>query len=533
MPTPKHKIEKLTPDALQSLDQETLVGMIMCLYEQNVQLSEQLRTLVIEKYGSKTERFIDPNQTRLFGAMLEDQTAATVSVQEAEPESPPKQKKHKGHFRNPMPAQLEHVPVTGTVPDEQTLRCNCCSTLRVKVNEVIYNSRLEFKPAVLFVEDFTNMVFACPNCGDTLVVPPDAPEPIENGTAGPGLQSEIAVSKYEDHAPLYRQEQRFARLGVHIPRSTMCGWLASTVTIVRPLYNYMKLLLLQSDIIATDDTPIKVQDRKHHKKIRTGRFWIFRGDDDHRFNLFAYTTGRERAGPKIFLAGWKGFLQGDCFSGNLALCTETGATHVACWAHARRYFIKALANNKAACEQALSLIQALFKIESATRELELSAADVKLMRQQEAVPVLAKIKTWLDDQLLTALPQSTFGKAICYCLKNWDVLNNYLLDGRLRIDNNLAEQQMKRVAISRKNWLFVGSDNGGENAEVLMSIMSTCRRHKVEPWSYLRDVLIRLTENPNTDLNALLPYNWEPSTSTAGPAGSMPVNQNQPAMVAA
>jgi len=413
-----------------------------------------------------------------------------------------------------MPVWLEHVPITGPKPDDEALRCECCSVPRAKVSEVISNSRLEFKPASLFVEDFINMVFSCPNCGDTMIVRPDVPESILKSTAGPGLQSEVVVSKYEDHMPLHRQEQRFARLGVHIPRSTMCGWLGALVVMVRPLYDYMKDLLLLSLIIASDDTPVKVQDRKHPKNIKQGNFWIFRGDDAHPVNLFAYTAGRARAGPKTFLAGWRGYLQGDCFSGNLALCTETGAVHVACWAHARRYFIKALPNNKSACEEMLQMLQELFKIESDARQLELSANDAKLMREQEAVPLLAKIKSWLDQQHLVALPNSSFGKAIKYCLNNWKELNNYLLHGELRIDNNLAEQEMKRVAISRKNWLFLGSDNGGEQAEVLMSLMSTCKRHNVEPWSYLLDVIKRLTKNPNTNLEELLPYNWKPKADS-------------------
>jgi transposase len=511
----KRKTEKLTPETLQSLDQETLVGMIMRLYEQNVQLSEQLRELVAQKYGPKTERFVDPNQMRLFGAQQPTQSA------EPQPQTPKQQDqtsggtsnkaaKRKGHSRNPMPSWLARVPLRGKDPDQEMLQCKCCAIARNKVSDVITNSRLEFKPAELFVEDFINMVFSCPKCGDTLVVKPDVPEPIENGGAGPGLMTEVAVSKYEDHTPLYRQERRFARLGANISRSTMCGWLAATVSIVRPLYEYMKELLLQSLIIATDDTPIKVLDRKHKRNIKTGRFWIFRGDDDHPYNLFAYTPGRARAGPKTFLKGWNGYLQGDCFSGNQALCAESGAVHVACRAHDRRYYVKALVNNKAACEQMLSMYQELFKIESDARELQLSAKDVKLMREQEAKPILAKMKTWLDQQSLVALPKSSFGKAVNYSLNNWEELNNYLLDGNLRLDNNLAEQEMKRVAIGRKNFLFLGSDNGGENAEVLMSIMSTCRRHNIEPWNYLRDVLQRLTENPGTDLDELLPQNWKP-----------------------
>lgn len=508
------RITELTPEVLATLDQDALVSVIMRLYEQNIQLSEQLRNIIVEKYGRKTEKFLDPNQLRVFSTEdnieQDGQMQATAEYADTAGTIEAKPIRKPGHSRNPMPAHLPRVPIRGKEPAEDILMCKCCAMVRVKTREVVRNSRLEFKPATLHVEEFLDMMFACPSCGDSIVVEPGMPESIVNGTAGPGLQTEIAISKYADASPLYRQEQRFARLGVHIPRSTMCGWLASTVTLARPVYELMKLLLLKSLAIATDDTPVKVQDRKKKKNIKTGRFWIYRGDNHQPFNVFDYTEGRARAGPKTFLGDWKGYLQGDCFSGNQALCTETGAVHVACHAHARRYFIKAQHYNKAACAEILQMFNTLFDIERDARELGLSPADVKLMREQEAKPILANMKTWLDAQVLVALPRSSFGKAVKYCLNNWQELNNYLLDGELRIDNNLAEQEMKTVAIGRKNWLFMGSDNGGEQAEVLLSIVSTCKRHQVNPWNYLYDIIIRLTENPDQDLEQLLPNNWKP-----------------------
>jgi transposase len=507
------RITELTPEVLVTLNQDTLVSVIMRLYEQNIQLSEQLRNIIVEKYGRKTEKFLDPNQLRFFSAV-------DNAEQESQPqplgkyidgagtiESKPIRKA--GHARNTMPPHLPRVPIRGKVPPEDTLICKCCAIVRVKVNEVVSNSRLEFEPANLHVEEFVNMIFACPSCGDSIVVEPEVPESIINGTAGPGLQTEIAINKYADASPLYRQEQKFARLGVSISRSTMCGWLASTVTTARPIYELMRLGLLKSLAIATDDTPVKVQDRKKKQNIKTGRFWIYRGDNNQPFNVFDYTEGHARAGPKTFLGDWKGYLQGDCFSGNQALCTETGAVHVACHAHARRYFIKAEPYNKAACAEILQLFKTLFDIERDARELALSSADVKLIREQEAKPILASMKLWLDAQVLIALPRSSFGKAVKYCLNNWQELNNYLLDSELRIDNNLAEQEMKTVAIGRKNWLFLGSDNGGERAEVLLSIVSTCKRHQVNPWNYLYDIIKRLTEDPNQDLEQLLPNKWK------------------------
>src|ERR1700738_5223625 len=237
--------------------------------------------------------------------------------------------------------------------------------------------------------------------------------------------------------------------------------------------------------------------------------WIYIGDQEHPFNLFHYTRGRSREGPKQFLKRFNRFLQGDCFSGNEGICAEFGAILVACNAHARHYFTKALLNYRTKSEEAMRLFQQLFKIEDVAKDLELTSADVKLMREQESKPILDELKTWLDREHVMALPKSAFGKAVSYSLNNWEALTAYLADGDLSIDNNIAEQEMKRVAMGRKAWLFFGSDNGGERAEVLLSLVSTCKRHKVEPWAYLKDVIEQLTQNPDTDLENLLPHNWK------------------------
>lgn len=509
---------EMTPDNLKKLDQSTLVDLLLNLYEQNKNLSELLQSMVREKHGPKTERFVNPDQLSVFNEKQETQllvetvetsTSSDLDLNNsANSKSTETKPKKKGHTRQPMPAHLERVPVRGT-PSQEQLTCSCCNKTRIATNEIIRNSRFEFKPASVFIEDFIETILSCPNCGDTLVVKPDLVQTIENGTAGPALQAEIVVAKYEDHTPLHRQEQRFARIGAPIARSTMVGWLNKTSITLRPLYDRMRQLLLTSKIIATDDTPVKVQDRKKSKNIKIGRMWIYRGDENYPVNIFDYTHGRGRAGPQIFLDGYKGFLQGDCFSGNIALCCATGATLIACWAHARRYFIKAHPNNKAACDEILKMFADLFEIERTARELQLPCEETNQMRHQEAIPVLNQMKTWLDKQVIIALPQSSFGKAVKYCLNNWTELNNYLLDGNSRIDNNLAEQEMKRVAIGKKNWLFFGSDNGGERAEVLMSLTSTCKRHGVNPSEYLKNVIQNLAENPNQDLDPLLPQNWK------------------------
>jgi transposase len=233
------------------------------------------------------------------------------------------------------------------------------------------------------------------------------------------------------------------------------------------------------------------------------------GDAEHPVNLFQYFPGRGRDGPLLFLKGWRGLLQGDCFSGNIAICAAAGTTLVACLAHARRYFIKALLNDKQGCNQALLMFQSLYEIERTSKDLKLPSDQLKLMREQEAVPLLDTFHEWLQEQYTFALPKSSFGKALFYCLNNWTSLIQYVTDGDLKIDNNHTEQEMKYIAMGKKAWLFFGSDKGAKDHAIVLSVLSTCRRHGVEPWAYLTDVIQRLTEKPNCNLEELLPYNWK------------------------
>lgn len=502
-----------TRESLSKLDLETLINLVLSLDEKNQQLGDYVRDLVTNKYGRKTERFESPGQLLIFPG----QSSASESDpgSDASPSAPiepgtkkPKEKKP-GHARNPMPPDLPKVPVFAPVPDEDKLPCQCCGTARVPVRHVLQHSRYGFIPASFYNEELYATIYGCPNCDDEENLVAEVPEAVQNGMASPGLHAQVAVSRDFDHTPFNRQSQIYKRSGVNLCRSTLSDMYAQVAAILLPLYTLMHHILLQSKIISTDDTPVKVLDRSKAKKIKRGYKWAFLGDEDHPVNLFHYTHGRGRDGPLAFLKEWKGKLQGDCFSGNRAICAAIGTTLVACIAHARRYFIKALLNNKDGCNQALTMFQKLYEVESTAKELELSCDDLKLMREEESVPYLESFHEWLQKQYSLALPKSSFGKALFYCLNNWTELTQYVTDGALKIDNNHTEREMKYIAMGRHAWLFFGSDKGAKDHAIVFSVLSTCRRHGVEPWSYLTDVIRRLTENPNCDLEELLPYNWK------------------------
>lgn len=471
-----------------------------------------MRDLVNAKYGQKTEHFEGTGQLLIFpskSGAVDSETVDSVVPDEGNAEAKPKPAKKPGHTRNPQPSHLPRVPVVAPPPEDSKLPCTC-GTNRIPVRQVLQNSRYQFIPASFYCEDLYSVVYGCPNCdsSDQLVV--KVPEAVENGLAAPGLLAQVGVARDFDHLPFNRQTEIYKRSSVSLSRSTLSDFYAQLAGILRPLYDFMHSILLQSKVISTDDTPVKVLDRKREKKIKTGRKWAFLGDEEHPVNLFHWTQGRGRVGPMEFLKGWTGLLQGDCFSGNLAISASMGTILVACIAHARRYFIKALLNEKQGCNQALLMFQALYEIERTAKELGLGSEELRLMREQEAVPLLKSFHVWLQEQYKFAPPKSSFGKALFYCLNNWEELNQYVTDGSLKIDNNHTEREMKYIAMGRSAWLFFGSDKGASDHAIVLSVLSTCRRHGVDPWRYLTDVIRRLTEETEPNLEELLPYNWEP-----------------------
>jgi transposase len=521
-------------ESLLALDHGMLVDMYLALEGKVDQLGDCIREMMTQKYGRKNERFEAPGQLLVFPGVTADdgipQSPAAPSTPDSTAAVEEKPKKT-GHGKKPIPAHLPRVPVDANTPPDEARRCPSCDALRVAVRKILRNSRYGCVPATFFVEDLYAVVYECPNGhGEQLIA--EVNEAVPNGKAAPSLMAQVAVSRDVDHMPFNRQVGMYARSGVPLNRSTLSDIHAQVAAILTPLYLLMYEILLKSAIISTDDTPVKVLDRSKDRNIKTGRKWGYLGDNEHPVNLFDYTHGRGRDGPQKFLGVWKGILQGDCFSGNLAICAAMGTVLVACLAHARRYFIKAMLNEKDGCNQALSMFQALYEIERTAKELKLPTDEIRLMREQEAVPLLDNFHDWLQKQYALAQPKSSFGKALFYCLNNWNELKQYTTNGALKIDNNHVEREMKYISMGKKSWLFFGSDQGGKNDAIVSSIISTCRRHGVEPWSYLTDVIQRLTENPAENLEELLPWKWKPKNSATVPA-EITVSKDAPKTISA
>jgi hypothetical protein len=230
------------------------------------------------------------------------------------------------------------------------------------------------------------------------------------------------------------------------------------------------------------------------------------GDKDHPFTVFDYTPSRSRDGPVAFLDGFEGYLQADAFSGYDAIYAGGKVTEVACWAHARRKFVEAEKTDPPRAYTAVAMIRLLYDIEAEAKDLEAEAR--RALRQEKSLPRLEQIKAWLDEQEFEVLPKSPMGEAIHYALSNWKALTVYATDGDLAIDNNAAENALRGLVIGRKNWLFFGSDKGGRTAAILTSFIASCKRHGIDPFAYLRDVLTRIAATPISQLDQFLPDCW-------------------------
>jgi transposase len=336
--------------------------------------------------------------------------------------------------------------------------------------------------------------------------------PIAKGLPGPGLLAHLIVSKCVDHLPLYRLERVYERQGLLLSRSTLCDWLAACALLLRPLYDVLVARVLQSRSLHTDDTTVKMQELVSHLLV-TARLWVYLGDAAQPYNVFDFTRTRQRDGPQQFLANYQGYLHADAFSGYDCLYLPDPRTaaariiEVACNAHVRRKFYDARASDALRSHQALAYYRQLYELERAAKDF--SDTQRLQMRQDLSLPILNQFHDWLLTQRPQVLPKSPMAAALGYALNNWTALIRYTEAGFLAIDNNVAEREMKRIAIGRKNWLFVGSPQGGQTAAVLFSFTSTCQRLGVEPWTYLQDVLTRLPTTPAGQLDDLLPDNWQ------------------------
>jgi transposase len=536
-------------------------------------LQHRVQLLLQRLYGRRSERY-DPSQRLLFDESPANADANTPSSAESAVE-PQAKRRCRPHGRRRLLESLPRESRHHELPQAQRV-CACCGQVRVEIG-VDKSEQLEYRPASLRVIEHLVHKYACPQCGRQAAAglqprpaiaqevavmsaaegpckPPEAvnakgessdpnnstvqsslpsspvivaaskpAQPIPRGLPGPGLLAHLIVSKWVDHLPLYRLERVYQRQGLVLARSTLCDWLGACAALLQPLYQRLVEVVLQSRVLHTDDTSVKLQEPATHQ-LSTARLWVYLGDAAHPYNVFDFTRTRQRDGPQQFLAQYQGYLQADAFSGYDGLylpdprTTAARIVEVACNAHARRKFYEARSSDELRAHAALGYYRALYALEHGAAGADLTEEGKRQMRQELALPLWEQFHSWLERQRADVLPKSPLGEAIRYALHNWSALLRYTEAGYLAIDNNAAEREMKRIAIGRKNWLFVGSPRGGETAAILVSFTSSCLRLGVEPWAYLQDVLGRLPTTPPDRLGELLPDRWQAAPTSTAPS---------------
>lgn len=457
----------------------------------------QLKRLI---HGARSERFVqpqDPNQLELdFGL------AVGIAREEAAQEQaavPAKEKKPAAGkpFRQPIPDKFPRNVIV-IEPAEDT-------TGMEHIGDEV-TEELEYIPGSMVVNQYRRRKYAAVAAdGSTRIVcAPLHSRPVDKGIPGPGLLAKVIIDKYTDHLPLYRQSQRFARDGISIPDSTMADWIAAVCRLMDPLYEKLKQKILASGYVQADETPIKVLDSEKKGASHRGFHWTYQAPAEG-LVLFDYRPARSRCGPAFVLREYKGWLQTDGYAAYDDFEKREGIYLVGCMAHVRRYFEKALANDKENAGMVLSMIRELYAVEREAREAGLSHGERKALRAQKALPVMNRLGNWLNENINTFLPKSPMGEAVHYAAGRFKYVARYLEDGQLEIDNNLAENAIRPIAIGRKNYLFAGSHEGAKRAAMLYSFIGTCKRNGIEPFTWLRDTLAKIQDHPVNRIEELLP----------------------------
>ncbi len=481
---------------------------------ENQLLNERLRLLLLKKYGPKSDQLSDAQLSLLEGepGVSAAEVAAEATLNPAEKSRDEKiqkrEKEKRPHpGRNELPAHLPRVeqiiPCTG-----EQCRCGQCGQEK-KVIGYEQSEELAMKPIEYFVRVVKREKRACKGCEEMGVSTAPAPvKIIEKSKASNELVADVLVKKYADHLPLYRQAAILEReIGIELSVTTMCGWVTQAGGLLEAVSRAMRADLLEGGYMQADETPIGVQSERTKGRNHQGYIWEYSRPGGP--VVFDFQMGRSREGPRQFLGQFEGILQCDGYSAYAKL-GGTGLRYAGCWAHARRYFVDALkvAPGEAAAEEIVARIAQLYAIETEARTQNFSAEDRQKLRQAKSVPLLATIKEKVEALRRRVLPQSAFGKACEYALGQWPRLTRFCEHGIVEIDNNWCENAIRPLALGRKNWLHIGSENAGPRIAAIASVIETCRRLAINPREYLLDVLPKLSSGLASKVAELTPSAW-------------------------
>lgn len=512
------------PD-LNGLDVDALKALVLA---QHVQLLsreaeiQNLQLLILKlkrmRFGRKSEKL--DHQIEQLELRLEDlesaqaETPAPATTASAEAPSPEQPKRP---ARRSLPASLPRN--TRTIAPKQTVCPDCGGKLRHLGEDV--SETLEYVPAHFEVIRTVRPKLSCATCA-RIVQEPAPSRPIEHGLAGPGLLAHVLVSKYADHLPLYRQSEIYERLGMELERSTLAGWVGGASRLLESLVAALRDYVLRTAKLHGDDTPVPVL-APGSGKTKIGRLWTYVRDDRPAGETaapavwFAYSPDRKGDHPQEHLRGYEGILQADGYAGFNRLYAEGRIQEAACWAHVRRKFYDLeQAHASPVAAEALQRIGKLYGIE---KEIRGRLPDERReVRQARARPLLESMRDWLESTRAQLSRKSGVASAISYALDRWAALTRYVEDGRIEIDNNAAERALRCVALGRKNYLFAGSDAGGQRAAAIYSLIGSAKLNDVDPEAYLRHVLTQIADHPITRIAELLPWNVQLPKMEPAPA---------------
>lgn len=486
---------------------------------ENELLREQVRLLRAQIYARKSEKL--PLVTGVDQPTLFDEAEQTVSAEEEEvtKEIEVAGYKRKPRGRKPLPVDLPRIKIVHDVSEaEKVCGCGCQkSCIGREVSE-----QLDIIPAKVQVLQHIRLKYACRHCegvedeGGAVSIAPVPIQLIPKSMASPGLLAHILTAKFVDALPFYRQEKQFSRLGVEIPRATMCGWAMKAAESCQPLLDLLIKEIRSGPLINIDETTVQVLKEPGRPATTKSYMWVFRGGTKDKTSLiYQYHPTRAGEVAVTFLRGFTGYVQTDGYAGYDFIDGHPDMIHVGCWAHVRRKFmdvIKAAPKPKnktqesGSADVALHYIRKLYAIEKQIRKEELSPEDLGRERQLRAKPVLDDLREWLDYKSGQTPPKGLLGKAVSYALRQWPRLIRYLEDGCITPDNNLAENAIRPFVVGRKNWLFSGNPRGAKASATLYSLIETAKANGLEPYSYLRFLFEKLPlVNSTSEYKTLLP----------------------------
>jgi transposase len=506
---------KSASDALPDLEQLGVNELRTLLRQQHADLLshkaeiEALKLQILKlrrlQFGQRSEkRARQIEQLELWVEELEASDAQFTGTL-AETAPAPTAPRTRREFGAHLPRETQVI-----APAEQACP-ECGGALKHLSDDV--SETLELEPVRFKVIRHVRPKLACATC-DTIVQAPAPTRPIERGMAGPGLLAHVLVGKYGDHLPLYRQAEIYAREGVDLHRSLLAQWVGMTSALLAPLTEALRKHVFAADVVHADDTPIPVL-APGNGKTKTGRLWTYvrdelpAGGEAAPAVWFAYSADRKGEHPQRHLREFAGILQADGYSGFSKLYDGGRVLEAACWAHVSRKFVDLHELHKSpVAAQALDRIGALYAIEQQIRGRP--PDERRAVRQERSRPLLDGLRSWFEQTLASLSQKSATAKAIRYALSRWEALGRYCEDGRVEIDNNAAERALRCVALGRKNFLFAGSDAGGDRAAAFYSLIGTAKLNGHNPEAFLREALTRIGEHPISDIAELLPWNMKP-----------------------